>query len=124
MITLDGIELPADLQWIDEFDWAPVAQDREYSIGGALMIQEGQKLAGRPVTLSGGDWAWVDRATVKALFDSMLAGNDMDLVLEDGRNLVVMWRYTDNPVKSTPVHFQAPAEDADMYFIELRLIEI
>lgn len=123
-IFLDGQELPADLQWIDEFDYSPVAQTLDHSIGGALMVQEGAKLAGRPVTLSGGDWAWVTRATVKNLFGILLPGHIMVLDLEDGRTLAVMWRFADTPIKSTPVIFQAPADDADGYYIELRLVEV
>ncbi len=56
-MTLDGIELPDDLLWVDEFDWNPVAQDIERSLTGALMVQEQAKLYGRPITLTGGDEA-------------------------------------------------------------------
>lgn len=123
-ITLDGITLPEDLQWIDEFDWSPVAQDREYTIGGALSVQEGTKLAGRAITLSGGDWAWVPRTTVNALHAIKTAGREMSLTLGDGRQFTVMWDFASNPLKATPVIFQSPMEDADQYYLELRLFEV
>lgn len=122
--TLDGVTLPDDLQWIDEFDWAPVAQSTDYTIGGSLVVQEGAKAAGRYITLSGGDWAWIERSAVLALRALMTAGRVMTLDLVDGRSFSVMWRHGDNPVKATPVIFQAPPDDADPYYIELRLIEV
>lgn len=61
------IELPADLQWVDEFGWSKVQQESERSITGALVVQQGEKLKGRPMTLQSNGASWVTRATVEAL---------------------------------------------------------
>ena len=72
MITLsDGtltINLPADLQWRDEFEWTPVEHSTDYSLTGALIVQEALRQDGRPITLYGGqEGAWAARSIVQAL---------------------------------------------------------
>jgi len=39
-ITLDGLDLPADLEWQDEFDWQPIAHSSERSLTGKMLIEE------------------------------------------------------------------------------------
>lgn len=57
-----SVDLPKDLQWPDEFTWNKVEQNAEYSIGGNLLTQEGVKLQGRHITLTGIDnMAWITR---------------------------------------------------------------
>ena len=51
----------------DEFDWSPVEQSKEYSLTGALVIQQGMKAAGRPITLQSNGGAWVSRSTLEAV---------------------------------------------------------
>jgi len=68
--TAYSIDLPKDLEWSDESTWSPIEQSAEYSLTGALLIQEGVKLKGRTITLLGkDDMAWVDRTD----FDTLLA---------------------------------------------------
>ncbi|MDO6747214.1 hypothetical protein [Gilvimarinus sp. 1_MG-2023] len=77
MISLtDGtttIELPGDIQWVNEFDWSDIEQQQEYSIAGNLIVQQGVKLAGRPINLQSGQGSWVMRSVVlqlQALYNS------------------------------------------------------
>ena len=56
------LELPDQLRWTDEHDWSPLAQaSPQYSLGGAVIVQQGSKLAGRPspwavrITTTGSD---------------------------------------------------------------------
>lgn len=62
-ITLPfSMDLPKDLQWTDEIKWGVVDQTVEYSLTGALLIQEGVKQKGRPITLIAADnMAWLTR---------------------------------------------------------------
>lgn len=128
MITLtsagDTITLPGDLDWIDEYDWAPTEQDRQYSLTGALLLQEAPaRQAGRPITLAG-DWAWVERGTVDALRAWLTPGRVMTLTLEDTRVFTVRWRLSDGaPLVARPVLVRLPAEPTDDYRITLRLME-
>ena len=73
-LTLDAVDLAADpdlggeqLQWTDEHEWDPVEQNQDRSLGGALMVQEGVKLYGRPITLASNEGAWFTLTTVQAL---------------------------------------------------------
>lgn len=67
-ITLGGVSLPADLQWVDEFGWNPVAQTTERSLTGALLVQEAALSYGRPIIFQGGDnGAWIKRSDLVAL---------------------------------------------------------
>ena len=57
-----SVDLPKDLQWVEELTWNTVEQNVEYSLTGALLIQEGVKQKGRFITLAGkDDMAWITR---------------------------------------------------------------
>ena len=61
------ITLPQDMRWTDEFDWTKTAQaEPQRTLSGGLVIQQGIKQNGRPVTLAG-DWVWLPRATLETL---------------------------------------------------------
>jgi len=63
-----SIDLPKDLQWTDEPNWGAVEQAVDYSLTGALMIQEGKKQKGRTITLVGADnMAWLTRGEGESL---------------------------------------------------------
>lgn len=58
------------LLWSDEFDWQPIEQKQEFAVDGALIIQEGKKKSGRPITLTADkNMAWVKRHEVSKLKD-------------------------------------------------------
>lgn len=70
MTLSDGtttIDLPPDLQWTDEFGWSDVEQTKEYSLTGALIIQQGVKAKGRPFTLQSNGASWVKRSIVEQI---------------------------------------------------------
>ena len=48
--TGETIQLEDGFFWSDE-NWSEIEQNQEYAISGALIIQEGRKQAGRPITL-------------------------------------------------------------------------
>lgn len=57
-----------DLIWEDEDQWDPLLQTTEYTLSGALVIEEATRMAGRPVTLGGGEsFGWLTRAQVATL---------------------------------------------------------
>jgi hypothetical protein len=67
-MLLNAIALPDDLYWSDESQYSAIAQTVQYSLTGALLIQEGVKQAGRYITLAGKeDMAWITRTTLEAL---------------------------------------------------------
>lgn len=130
-IVLGSLTLPAGLRWSDEYAWSPVVQATTYSLAGALVTEEAQRLAGRPLTLEGGrTWAWMTRAQLETLRQALTtAGATWTLTLHDGRAFVVMARHEgDGPLSAAPVPIvrdSGPADPGDttLYYIDaIRLI--
>lgn len=124
-LTAAGIThiLPRNLWWKDEYQWEPVTQQRNRALDGSLHIQETEKVAGRPITLTG---AWVERQALQTLHGQALNTTEpMELKLDDGRTLQVRWRRGDQPaLRGEPVHpSTAPPED-HLYKVTLRLITV
>lgn len=64
-----SVRLPQDMRWEDEFSWNKVAQAApQRTLSGGLVIQQGIKANGRPITLSG-DWVWLDLRSLRTLRD-------------------------------------------------------
>lgn len=132
-MTLDSLDLAADptlggdqLEWTDEFDWTPIAQEQERSLTGALLVQQGSKLHGRPITLKSNGGAWFRLDTVRSLEVLRdIPGKVMPLELPDGRTFSVIFEHSNGaPLKATPLWRQvAPGADY-LYEIELHLITV
>ena len=102
-ITLAALPLPNGLIWSDEFAWSPLAQATEYSLTGALIVEQATKQAGRPITLIGGrTWAWLTRAEAAALKELLNAGDEMTLTLHDSRTFTVL-PAGDDPLAVSPL---------------------
>lgn len=130
MILTDGVTtltLPGDLQWDDEYAWLPVEQTDEYSVTGALVLDVGERQAGRPITLSGDDSsAWLSRTDVDVLRAwAATPGQALTLTLTDARVFEVAFRHQDAPaLDAKPVVFSAPIVAEDRYFITLKFLEL
>lgn len=132
-ITLGGITLPDGLVWEDELDWTPVVQSSDYALNGALIVEEAERLAGRPITLRGGpSWAWISRAGLLDLIAVLdVAGVSVTLTLHDATTHTVTARRDQaGPVSARPVPVVADSGPADpdaatQYWIDaIRLLEI
>lgn len=118
-VTLNGLQLPDDLIWRDEFDWAPVEQVVTPTLSGALLVEETAKPEGRPITLVG----HCPRATVlsvKAL-EAQVA-QLMTLTLLDGLQREVFWRRPG--VVATPLIEMADPEAGEPYALTLNFTEV
>ncbi|MBF0368586.1 MAG: hypothetical protein HQL52_03925 [Magnetococcales bacterium] len=129
MAELDGITLPDDLFWTDEYSaaWSPVAQTVQHTASGALEIEASQLQAGRPITLQGGvDHAWIDRQTVAALYATTEdPAKTMTLSLADSRQFTVRWRHHEQPpLEAHPIQPVDIPDDSDPYQVKLKLMEI
>lgn len=123
-IHLGTFTLPGDLNWTDEFSWSPVARAAEYSLTGALIIEEAVKQAGRPITLVAGNeeigYVWLTRAEVLALYSlAATPGWSGTLTLADSRSFTVAFR--DDGITATPVLHSAPHANADPYTLTIAL---
>lgn len=132
-LTLDAVDLAADpdlggeqLQWTDEHEWDPVEQNQDRSLGGALMVQEGVKLYGRPITLASNEGAWFTLTTVQALQALRdQPGIVMLLTLPGGAQHHVTWnRAAGAPVEAVPLFRRVVYQPDDLFTLTLRLITI
>lgn len=132
-LTLADVDLAADpdlcgdqLQWTDEHEWDPVAQEQDRSLTGALMIQEGVKLHGRPITLASNEGAWFTLETVQALQALRdQPGIVMLLSLPSGEQHHVTWnRPAGAPVEAVPLFRQVVYQPDDLFTLTLRLITV
>lgn len=127
MITLsDGtttITLPDDLQWQDEFTWQPVESSTEYSLSGALIVQEAARQDGRPITLHGGqEGAWVTRSTVNALHQMASQPGKVLILSLWGVAHTVMFRRP--ALAAAEVMRLANPGDGHFYGITINLLEV
>lgn len=123
--TNETIELPQDLLWSDEFDWSRLAQSApKYTVGGAVVIQQGVKLAGRPITLTG-EWVWLKRGDYQQLQDwSAVPALQMTLTRYDGRVFSVIFSNHDKAIDCQPVVYRTPEKADDPYTGSIYLMTV
>ena len=123
-MMLGALELTDNFVWSDEFNYNQVEQSQERSLTGGMIIQEGQKLFGRPITLGP---TWLPRSTLDALYAMESTPGAMDLTLPDGREFSVVFdRSRGTAVEAKPVHnYVYAANEADwQYNVTLRLLTV
>lgn len=115
-IILHGMDLPPYLHWEDEFGWSPVVETGEYSITGALLLDQSVKLAGRPMTLVGTDHlGWIQYAQLVELQTLSFTPQNMELDYH-GRLFTVRFRYdSGSPVTAEQIIPRIPPRDTDPY---------
>lgn len=124
------IILSDSLYPIDDLNWSAVASNQQRALDGTLIIQQGIKKYGKPLTLqSPDDMGWLTRETVNKLAserDKLSATFWLDY-LADGavkRVKVAFDTSKDNAVEAKPVKgFNSPQLD-DPFLVTLRFIEV
>lgn len=89
------LTLHAQYIWADEYDWSPIKQSAPvYTLSGAMDIQQGTMLAGRPITLDSA-YARLKRSDL-ALLQAWSAVPELTMTLmhPDGRTFTVMFTAT------------------------------
>lgn len=119
------LTLPDHLDWPDEFAWSATQMRRSYSAGGALLLDAGTKLAGRPITLAGdARHAWAQRAqalTLQEWTHDPIA--NMQLLFR-GATYTVGFAAVDVPFTFTPkINYSTPVSTDLGYFV-LQLITL
>ena len=123
------IELDDELYPTDEHNWSPVVATTDYTLSGSLVVQQGVRLAGKPITLqSQEDLGWLTRATVNALRAECAKPNmffRLDYIADDSiQRVKVMFDHAKNPIEATPLKgFISPRAD-DFFLVTLRFIEV
>lgn len=122
MITLDNISLP-NMVWIDEYDWSHIQEAVGYSVSGALVINTGSRIKGRPITL-GGEHAWLPRGVINNLI--ALAEQNKTMSLSIGTQSYQVRFCYDKPIEAKPLVETTPDTESDdaLYQVTLRLREV
>lgn len=130
-ITLDAIVLPDTLVWEDEVPWSPVVQSVEYSLTGALIVEEATRQAGRPITLAGqsdsdSHTGWMTRNDLLTLRAALtVAGAAFTLTLHDARTFAVIPRQDPLDAVPLPVYRSfSPANPAGDRWYVIRAIRL
>lgn len=125
--TSTALTLPDAMNWVDEYTWSPVQQTKAYTTTGALLIEEGVKQAGRPITLEGSkDTTWCTRALVDQLHAwAATPGITLALTLR-GVAHTVTFDHERGALQGLPVLFYADGSIAsdDWYVPTLRFLEL
>ncbi|SDH49590.1 hypothetical protein [Pseudomonas panipatensis] len=125
-MMLDSVELDDQFEWVDEFTWDAVAQEQERSVAGVLLVQEGIKLHGRPITLQSNGGVWTPLSVVRqleVLRDQRL--RVMPLTLPDGRSFSVIFNRADGaPLEATQLFRTVNPGPDEPYEVTLRLITV
>lgn len=123
-ITLDTMELPDELVWIDEHSWSDIKASKDYSLQGKLVVEEsvvaGSK--GRPITLVSEN-AWLSRSDLNILFAwAQEPGKEMTLTMHDATIYNVCFRHWEPPVIEAENITGTPFRGDDIeYILTLRL---
>ena len=123
-MKLDSINL-GSLAWVDEFEWDAVAQETERSVSGRLLVQEGVKHYGRPITLRSDGGEWTPLSVVRSL--ELLRdeqGRVMTLTLPDSRQFSVIFNRDAPPLEAAQVFRHDNPGPDHMYEIAVRLLTV
>ena len=125
-MMLGTLELDDQFEWIDEFAWDAVEQGQERTLTGALVVQEGLKLYGRPITLAANGGVWTPLSVVRqleALRDQR--GLVMPLTLPGGAtHSVIFNRASGQALEAKPIERLVEPGPDELYEITLRLITV
>ena len=127
--TNETVPLENGFLWSDEFDWKPIEQNQERAVDGTLIVQEGKKKSGRPITLSASDGqGWIKRSDLSTIQGwSALQEEQFTLVFEyphDTRQFNVIFNHSDGAINAKPVMGFPTVSEGDYYEVTLKFIEV
>lgn len=126
--TSEAVSLSDGFLWSDEFDWQPIEQKQEFAVDGTLIIQEGKKKSGRPITLTADkNMAWVKRHMVSKLKDWSVLQEQFTLQFEyfhDKRAFNVAFNHQEKAIEAKPVLDHPSISEDEEYNVTLRFLEL
>lgn len=132
MITLTDttttLTLPDDLLWADEFTWTPIQQTVDVALDGANIIQVGERLAGRPITLQSGRgpyFAIIERATLDQLLTwANEPGQELVLNIRGATRDVIFRHHEGTVIDAEMLLYHSAPDESTLYAVTVRLMEI
>ena len=130
LATSETVPLEDGFLWPDEFSWKAIEQTQNYAIDGSLVIQEGKKKSGRPITLQPADqeMGWIKLRELRTVLEwSKLQNELFQLQFEqphDNRQFTVKFNYQDGALEADPVKGIPAVSLDDYYNVTLRFTEL
>lgn len=128
--TNETVLLENGFLFSDEFSWKPIEQNQEYAVNGTLIIQEGKKKSGRPITLLSKEnsQGWVKRSVLSVIQDwSALQDEQFTLIFEyphDNRLFNVIFNHAQGAIEADPVKGFPTVSNEDYYKVTLKFLEV
>ena len=127
--TSETVPLEDGFLWSDEFDWKPIEQKQERAINGALIIQEGKKLTGRPITLIPPvqGMGWIKRKHLRTILEWSALGEQFVIEFEylhDQRHFNVIFNHEAGAIEAKPVKEHPAVSEEDYYIVTMRFTEV
>ncbi|MGR0306573.1 hypothetical protein [Acinetobacter beijerinckii] len=128
--TSETVQLEDGFLFSDEFSWKPIEQNQEFSVDGTLIIQEGKKKSGRPITLLSKEnsQGWVKRSVLSVIQDwSALQDEQFTLIFEyphDNRQFNVIFNHAQGAIEADPVKGFPTVSNEDYYKVTLKFLEV
>lgn len=119
-ILLATLTLP-DLVWVDEFEYEPVTQALQRTLGGAQVLEESGLIAGRPITLGADDQFLSRSALIQVYALASTPGQTHTLVLQ-GTSYTVVFRRP--AVRARPAFPTTEPDGADDYSVQINLMTV
>lgn len=122
LVTLGGIDLPDDINWIDEFQFQPVGQSITRTIAGNHVEFNQALVQGRPITLEATDTeGWLTKSQVDSL--QSLAGNPgATYTLDIGaKSFTVAFRQDEGAFEPSPLLSRIDPDAGDFFTAIIRL---
>ena len=116
------VDLSDDIKWADEFEWSPMTSQSDYTLTGALVVEQAAKQAGRPITLQSlDDAAWIPRGTIEQITAWRDMGKQLALTYRGVTRQVLL--VADDAITATPVFYFSDPIPGDWYHVTLKFTE-
>ncbi|MFW1859228.1 hypothetical protein [Acinetobacter defluvii] len=129
--TSEAVLIENGFFWSDEFDYKPIEQKQQFAIDGSLIIQEGKKKSGRPITLvpANDGMGWIKRRELSKLQDwSALQDEQFTLEFDyphDNRRFNVMFNHQDGAISNPKTVKDIPTVSEDDYYsVTIKFLEL
>lgn len=128
-LTNETVPLEDGFLWSDEFTWKPIEQNQEFAVDGTLIVQEGKKKSGRPITLTPPDnQGWIKRSVLSVIQDwSALQDEQFTLIFEyphDTRQFNVIFNHAEGAINAETVKGIPTVSEGDYYRTTFKFLEV
>lgn len=127
--TGQSILLSDELYPVDELNWSEVVANSQRTLNGSLVIQQGTRKKGKPLTLQATqDTGWLTREIVNQLMAECNKPEQyfwLEYFADDVvKKVKVVFDHTQTPIEAKPVkEFISPRLD-DYFIVTLRFLEV